>query len=105
MRRGEVLPVSEYKRCGCKDASSKNSCKGRPDCYLRAGHPERKSAPGDQDPRSWHYIYLWTPKKIYGRWYWLKWIQRMWTSDGLLPLCDAKPHKGWIYRPYPDRKW
>lgn len=28
--------------CGCKDASRHNSCKGLPDCYLRADHPERK---------------------------------------------------------------
>lgn len=31
--------------CGCKDASSNNSCKGRPDCSLRLDHPERKASP------------------------------------------------------------
>ena len=37
---------AEYKKqfCGCKDASRLNSCKGLPNCSLRADHPERKIA-------------------------------------------------------------
>lgn len=37
---------AEYRNkfCGCKDASRDNSCKGRPNCELRADHPERKQA-------------------------------------------------------------
>lgn len=36
---------AEYKEqfCGCKDGSRLNSCKGLPNCELRAGHPERKT--------------------------------------------------------------
>lgn len=85
-------------RCSCKNASRKNSCKGRPDCSLRADHPERKSKPGEQDPRQWHIIYLWLPKKINGKWYWLRYVQRMWFT-GLVPLNDALPISSWIYRP------
>ncbi len=83
--------------CGCKNASRKNSCKGRPDCDLHANHPERKSKPGEQDPREWHSIFLWYPKRINGRWYWLRHVKRRWMADGFVPLCDAPAWVGWIY--------
>jgi hypothetical protein len=47
----------EYKEkfCGCKDGSSLNSCKGLPNCSLRADHPERKSAAPvvERQPHEW----------------------------------------------------
>lgn len=83
--------------CCCKNASRKNTCKGRPDCSLRADHPERKSKPGEQDPKQWHAHYLWIPKKIDGRWYWLRTIMRRWIDDCKIPLNGVYPAPFWMY--------